>query len=623
MEGGLARRDVEGCPRHSQSSLEPERRISLMMTMKMPRNFDFFRVFAICSGIGSVLSAAEFVAPAEGPIAFRRDQVPLDQATMAEISKILGTLAKGLETKGATELRGAAQMLALATALDPSNVFARELITNLESGTHQPVSNPEEIAKYQAKIWQYIGWLETPEAGPQGQALAACLSDIITISDPIHPRAAQLQTAGERGAWNGWVASTAAFEAKPIAELNEPSTTDPAEPLVESNAITLQEARVSTPLWRKIATDEPTKWQLVCTPLQMTVKPSTTEEGAPAEFSLVIRQPETSEQTPQLAISLMKLLEKHHGTPPRGRSVRIFSNAKSATIPSESISAAVAVLGSAAITGREPNATILGKITPDEAFEITPEFWNQLRDLPPGDGTRLILPTAATSYLSAFLALEKPQFFFDYEVMLASNFRELLELSAKNQDAPMAGISTKFQEIHGKIGNQKVGQYVANPHIRRRLAELSNEAPNHASAKMLATQAAGNRPTEIPQAVLVSELQSAISPIASIVDGSFQLWDPDRAAQLDKLSSTYDTCRTKLEAIARYARKEDKDLIVKVREMVVLARTLDRAARARGEPYLVRQAFENAHTALIRSYRLVSEELANLAGNATMRTPKF
>jgi hypothetical protein len=593
-----------------------------MVIMTLPRKFHFLRVFAIFSGIGASLPAAEFVAPAEGPIAFRRDQVPLDPATMAGISKILGTLAKGLDTNNAAKLRGAAQMLALATALDPSNTLARELITNLELGTHQPASNPEEITKSHAKIWQYIGWLETPEAGAQGQALAACLSDIIAISDPTHPRAAKLLAAGERGAWNEWVASTAAFEDKPIAAVSEPPAINLTTPLDESIAITLQEAQVSTPIWRKIGNDELATWKLVCTPLRMTVKPNTTEEGDPAEFSLVIGQTETHERPPQTNTPLIELLEKHHGAPPRGRAVSIFSNTKSSAIPSEAINAAIAVLASAAITGREPDATILGMITPKGTFELPPEFWTQLRDLDPASGGRLILPTAATSYLAAFLALERPQFFFNYEVLLASNFHELLELSAKIQDAPMAKISSKFQEIRGKIGNQTVSQYIANPHIRRRLAELSNEAPTHASAKMLATQAAGNRPTEIPQAVLVSELRLAIQPLASIVDGSFQLWDEKRAAQLDELSTTYDTCRTKLEAIARYARKEDKDLVVRVREMIVLTRTLDRAARARGESYLVRQGFESARTALIASNRLVSEELANLAGDQTMQPPK-
>src|SRR6478672_7927023 len=148
----------------------------------MLRKFHALRVAGILVGMGTWVSAVEFVAPAAGPIAFRRDRVPLDADTMGTLSRQLETLATALDNSTAAGSRGAAQMLALATALDPSNTSARELIDSFQNNTPPAKADPGQIEKAQARIWQYLGWLETEEAGEQGKALAACLSDVIVIS---------------------------------------------------------------------------------------------------------------------------------------------------------------------------------------------------------------------------------------------------------------------------------------------------------------------------------------------------------------------------------------------------------------------------------------------------------
>lgn len=572
--------------------------------------------------MGTLLPAADFVAPAEGPVAFRRDQVPLDPETMAGLSRILGILAKGVDGRGPAERRGAAQMLALAKALDPSNASARELITDFQLGNHEPAANPEEMAKCQAEIWQYIGWLETPEAGAQGQALAACLSDIIVIADPKHPRAGQLRAAGERGAWGGWVAATAAFEAKAVAKSEEPPPVDPAATPEKANAVTLKEARVFTPLWQRSGKGEPAKWKLAPAPLRMAVTEAADDEEAPKDFVISIHSIEEGDLPLRQGKAMEVLLRKHHGALPPGRLVRIFAEDKQHAIPTESMSAPIAVLASAAVTGREPDATILGLITADGSFTLPPGFWGQLSELGRGNGGRLILPTAAAEYLPAVLALERPQFFLDYEVLLAADFRELLELAAKVPNDAMAGVSAKFREIREKAGSQPAGQYVANPFIRRRLADLSLEAPYHFSAKMLAIQGAGNRPTEIPQMVLASELLRVIAPMAWIVERSTLKEEGDGGFSLDQLGATYETCRVQVEALDRYLRLDDRELVLRVKNMLALIRTMDRAARARGEDYRVREETQNARSMLTRAYRAVVEELVPLAGDGSMRAPR-
>jgi hypothetical protein len=139
---------------------------------------------------------------------------------------------------------------------------------------------------------------------------------------------------------------------------------------------------------------------------------------------------------------------------------------------------------------------------------------------------------------------------------------------------------------------------------------------------MLAIQGAGNRPTEIPQMVLASELLRVIAPMAWIVDRSTLNEGGDGDFSLDQLGAIYETCRVQVEALDRYLRLEDRELVLRVKNMLALIRTMDRAARARGEDYLVRGETENARSILTRAHRAVVEELVPLAGDGSMRVPR-
>ncbi len=577
----------------------------------MLRNIHALRVATILVGMGTWLPAADFVAPAEGPIAFRRDKIPLDADTMASLSKQLETLAAAMDSSTAAGRRGVAQMLALATALDPSNTSARELIAGFQNNIQPTPENPDQVAKCQAKIWQYLGWLETPEAGDQGKALAACLADVIAVSEPKHPRSQALLAAGERGAWAGWIPSVSAYEAKSLAKIDEPvPATDPSA--IKTPEITLTKAEVFTPLWQKTGKDEAAKWIIAPSPLQMAAQKIPDEAGKPAEFSITIRSAPDVGGMQAIANSLRNLLKKQYGKLPPGWSVVITSeHLQKSTLAGkrQSISAAAAVLASAAITGREPDATIIGLVDENGAFKLPTGFWDQLVALEKGNGGRLVLPAAAAEYLPSLLALEKPQFFLDYEVVLASNFQELLELSAKIPNDAIGKTSAKFQEIRSKAGSQPVGQYVANSFIRRRLADLAQEAPYHYSARMLAIQGAGNRPTQVPKPVLLPELRRAIAPMEWIVKPSDQLNLSITSAKIDQLTQTYETCRVQVDHLERYVEKGDHDLFVRVKEMVAAIRPLERAARARGEDYTIRESVDTARTALLRLYQAVADEL--------------
>jgi len=573
-----------------------------------PGKFHLLRVAGLLLGAATCLCAGNFASPAEGPVAFRRDRIPLDAETMAGLSRQLVTLTEGLDFKAAVKRRAAAQMLALAAALDPANGKSRELISAFQIGRQQPVADPEQIEKSKAVIWQDLGWLETPEAGSQGQALAACLTDVMVVFDPGHPRAEAIRAAGERGAWKDWVPELAAYEveAKPIP---------PEKPMVAMPAILLSKAQVFTPLWKMAGMAKPSKWILRPAPLQMSAAMIPTAEGGQKPFSILIGSDGGSPLS-QLSGPLLQILTKQHGSLPANGRVTIHSAALDTSLLSgkrQSLSAAAAVLASAAISGREPDATIIGVIDETGAFKLPTEFWNQLQSLGRGTGGRLVLPAAAAGYLPSMLALEKPGFFLEYEVLLASDFQELLDLTEKIPGAALANASAKFHEIRTKAGSQAVSQYVANSFVRRRLTELAKDAPYHFSAKMLAIQGAGNRPVFLSRMVLASELRRAIEPMDWIVkrtNPGFELLESS------KLSSSYETCRTQVAAIARHADRDDHELLGRVQNLFTAIRTLEHAAKTRGEIYTFNTEYDTAHSALMRTHREVAAELAVAAGDA-------
>ena len=322
--------------------------------------FHLPRVAGLLLGAATSLLAGNFAVPAEGPVAFRRDKVPLDAETMTVISRQLVTLAQAVDADSAANRRAAAQMLALSTALDPGNAKAREVLADFENESHQPAADSDALEKSRTRIWQNLAWLDTPEAGEHGRALAACLTDVIVVSDPQNPRVQALRDGGERGAWKGWIPGLAAYETQaPVPPPNPP----PTEVVEAQGGILLAQARVFAPLWKRSAKTDPATWTVASGPVEMEAKIVPADDGELHRFALVFRSPanddddDNNNPLASLVSPLRKLLEKQHGSLPAGGRVTISSPALDESLLSrkrQSISAAAAVLASSAVSGREP-----------------------------------------------------------------------------------------------------------------------------------------------------------------------------------------------------------------------------------------------------------------------------
>jgi hypothetical protein len=557
-----------------------------------------FFPFCVCVG--------EFVRPAIGPVAFRSDQLPLAARTMAGLSRDLEIITRALPGETPAQRQTAARALALAIALDPANEEPRRLLDLYENAGRPPVPDAESLARSRASVWHSIAWLESPEAGGHGHALASCLKDVMAVAEPENTDAQALLQDGEKGAWAGWVPDIHAYEPGKITTEPEPDFPQ-AESLEETPAdpeILLREAMVRTVIRKRTGRGPSVRWTHA--PASLRMRASRTRE---AGFSLMICPEGAVPLETESAKLIQWLLEKQHGTLPAHMRVRILGGELMSAIQegqTPEFTAAAAVLASAAVTGREPDAVIIGQLDEIGAFKLPSRFWEQLQALRPGNGRRLVLPTAAAEWLPTFLAMEKPGFFMDHEVLLASDFQQLLELSTKPPEGAVADAAVKFREIRARAAGQDLRAYLANRFVRQRLDELAKAAPFHASAAMLLLHGSAERPRHLGRAVLASELRRIVEPMAWInalehLDSSF--------SEAGEFSAIYKSSRLAVDQLERHVEKTDLDLWESTRELTAALWRLNRAVNERGANTLAQAEIQNALVDFTRQYRDVSGQL--------------
>ena len=587
----------------------------------------------LCSLV-TTLCAGPFVPPAEGPVAFRRDKLPLDSEALVELAKQLEGLARNFHAVSPPEQRAVAQIFALTLAVNPANNKARELLADYQKNRRSPATNADRLEKSRARIMYYVAWLETPPAGQHGQALAACLKDVLFWAAPQHPAAGP---TNETGAWAGWVPALSAYQPAVVRKNDEPPKPQPATESNKKPEVLLSQAQVHTMLWHKVSRNDQTNWALAVAPLQMTAANTSADNQEATPFAIAIGPSQLGDQYATISTSLTTLLGNTHHPLPSNTLVTITSQALEESILShkrQSISAAAAVLASAAVTGRPPEAIIIGQINDTGAFKLSTGFWNQLQSLGKGHGQRLVLPTDAAPCLAAMLAMEKPEVFFDYEVLVAANFSQLLDLTAKAPSDTLAKTTAQFREIRDKLGTQDLRQYIANRFVRQRLEAIAQEAPFHVSAKMLLVQAAGNRPVLVSRAILAAELCRAIEPIEDIIKTAKLVYDPSTGpidpetkmspvsysfspAEIAQLMPTYNLCLTRISGLQRHAEKNDQELLERALKGITGIRNLDKAVRFHIPSYAQAESIRSACGLLLSQHQdlceLLVREAADLA----------
>lgn len=574
---------------------------------------------------------AEFVPPAEGPVPFRRDKLPVDTDTMTALSRQVMVLARN-SADPAKSPRALAQMTALALALDPENREAKEWIDGLKAGEPpQSARSEEEAERARNRSWQALAWLEMPEAGADAQALAACLGDVLVMADPKHPRAKDRRAAGEQGKWASWVADESAFRPKdegiePEMEEDEPEGESDPDSGDSNKQLAINELSSPMPMWFYDLDSKRMKLGMV--PVRLQVLTPESEEGGDTDDDdgadrserksgrLHVEMPGEG-RTEQFA-KAMRLVEKamneRHGSFPPGKSVKLdFGKADySMSRNGMSVTGTTALLLEGAYTGKLPAASVLAVVGEGGELELPPRFWQTLRALSAAaPGTRIILPDEAADYLTALVVMDDAAFFMTNEVILAGSVDELCDFASPTPEAEIADGLKRFDEVR-KVGQGKaLGTFVAHQSTQQRLRELAGVMPEHASARMLALQGSGSRPRFLQRPILAREIRSALEPMDYLALNHAEDIDP---AQLE---AAHRASRERLDGLVGKIELRDRDLHKVATDVVDSLRPLARILEKKGsddDSSLMRKMGE-ACRATRMDYLRVLGELGAAAGD--------
>lgn len=560
-----------------------------------------------------------FVPPTENNAPFRRDQLPIDSGTISWLSRQITNMARGGSSESAEHRRNIAKALALALSLDPDNSDARNQIERLQNGRGLESLEDEKLAKRSHRdIWYFYDWFSKPEAGRTANALSGYLGEVVACFDHDHPSAKNLREKADQNRWYGWVAPLSDFEekVKVIVKEDIPEKVVPQpEPL--KPAIRLKEAKLKTVL---LTYDEGTS---VWAPgiVDISMKSSSHSPDEEEDRSLRVRVPAREDDyysiDDTIASPIRDLLKDFMGNlPGEGRINLSLGEDKTYSIRrnSASLTGPGFLLAHAALSGKEPNGIVIGEIGANGSMILPEHFWRQLIALSEkGSGGRLIVPKEATEYVEALLTLEKPEFFMKYEVLVASDLKEFVELSSKEPTKEHADAFAKFSEIVKKSEGNQLGSYLVNRFVRQRLQEVVDTAPYHLSAKMLAVQGAGARPRYISKKILAAEIWRSVDIIGEVAKVNF--WDIN-STQIARFEEIYEEMRVKVDGLERNADTRDRDLLKTSQALVLQVRDVIRALRSKNEDYDSRMSeIMTTRDEMVREYEALVKNLSLITGD--------
>ena len=579
----------------------------------------------LLSGVLTATSwAAEpFAVPSEVSPPFRRDALPIDADTMSQLSQHLTFLARAAEMDSPPARRSVAQALALAVAMDPEDSAASDLLSKIAAGESPPHIDEGKLSQAKTSIWRLFTWLSSPEAGRDGNLLADFLGDAASALDPGNPAADSLRGALEKGNWNGWVAPVAAFERpKPVIP-KVIAKTDPEPPEKKPDPRLPSTLKPSSSTVRAVLFDyraDTDAYLLGPVTLRMEASPpGEPAEGEEERRGLRIRvdchEGARGEVHDKVETPIIRALEKIHGDrlPSGNVQIRTGSNGiYSHKRNGEDISGPAFILANSAITGVATDAVFMAKLDRSGKLTLPDYFWKKLATLAEGSGGRLVVPAAAEEFFTALLAVEKPEFFLKYEVLLASSPEEAIRLCAKEPDAELAAAQMKFKEIKDKAGSAALGAYLANSFVRKRLLEIYQSAPYHLSAKLLAVQGSGTRPSALDKKILAAEIFEAIDAINPYA--TMETWSIN-SGTVKAMEGVQETSRAHLDRLERYAEMRDRELVDTARDLISTLRAMSRICGDRREMWEKSDEVGRAQRELRNASRELRRSLAELTGD--------
>jgi hypothetical protein len=278
------------------------------------------------------------------------------------------------------------------------------------------------------------------------------------------------------------------------------------------------------------------------------------------------------------------------------------------------ISGPAFVLANAALTGAAPDGIVVGEIDRSSGnLKLPAYFWRALMVLAEGSGGRLIIPASAEPMFINLLALEKPDFFLKYEVLIASSLEEFVTLASKESSAQHEEVYNKFKLIKEKSAGSALGAYLTNKFVRERLQEIVAQAPYHVSAKTLLIYGSASRPRYLTREALAAEIWRKIDVITELAKiGDY--YDIN-SNQLARMNDLYEQMRDDIKDLDRYTDTRNDDLLKDAKDVVASVRGFGREFEGSKEMWEKYNKIESAHSDMKRANRALVQKLSEITGD--------
>ena len=573
----------------------------------------------------AALSADSFQPPTGKISPFRRDHLPINDQSIIGLSEYLTTITGGSPYQTAEDRRAVAKALALALALDPKNQSAEDRLSKLIEGEKPDSADKDKIEREKKNLWGSLNWLASPEAGQDGNLLASLVGETLAAIYPSDSEASSYLGKPEQAAWNGWVAELASFEKSPVIEQKadikkeveeeqELATHKPEEDRKydPKAGVIINSGNISTVF--NMYDKSKAMWlpKVVSVSMKATGTPKDDLGEDQYGFHLEIFGDSEDFWQIQKEVSspLKDRLFDYLGQLPERAEIKIRLDGEPAYPFSKNrgaISGPAFVLANAALTGATLDGTVIGEIDKSGKLILPNYFWRALMELADGAGGRLIIPASAEPMFVNLLALEKPEFFFKYEVLVASSLEEYVTLASKDASDQHEEISNKFKIIKEKATGKMMSNYLSNKFVRERLQEIIDQAPYHLSAKVLNIYGSASRPRYLTREALGAEIWRKVDVISEIV--KIKDFDEINSNQLAKLDELYRKMRDDLRELDRYTDSRDADLLKEGKDLVAAVRGFGREFEGEEE---MRQKYEKIQVEMDTMIRLNSELLEKL-----------
>ena len=573
----------------------------------------------------AALSADSFQPPTGKISPFRRDHLPINDQSIIGLSEYLTTITGGSPYQTAQDRRAVAKALALALALDPKNQSAEDRLSKLIEGEKPDSADKDKIEREKKNLWDSLNWLASPEAGQDGNLLASLVGETLAAIYPSDSEASSYLGKPEQAAWNGWVAELASFEKSPVIEQKpdikkeveeeqELATHKPEEDRKydPKAGVIINSGNISTVF--NMYDKDKAMWlpKVVSVSMKATGTPKDDLGEDQYGFHLEIFGDSEDFWQIQKEVSspLKDRLFDYLGQLPERAEIKIRLDGEPAYPFSKNrgaISGPAFVLANAALTGATLDGTVIGEIDKSGKLILPNYFWRALMELADGTGGRLIIPASAEPMFVNLLALEKPEFFFKYEVLVASSLEEYVTLASKDASDKHEEISNKFKIIKEKATGKMMSNYLSNKFVRERLQEIIDQAPYHLSAKVLNIYGSASRPRYLTREALGAEIWRKVDVISEIV--KIKDFDEINSNQLAKLDELYRKMRDDLRELDRYTDSRDADLLKEGKDLVAAVRGFGREFEGEEE---MRQKYEKIQVEMDTMIRLNSELLEKL-----------